>query len=651
MKKKINRGSMQIFYDMAHSLMKSEMTTKDIFAIYAWKERAKKPAFIYEKDGKSIYVKYPEFIKLVKRNAKYLDETLKDIEKNSFVALKLPNSIEWPIIFWSLLMSGYKPLLINSILNKEDTEKLLCDGGASAIITNEETNYSIPMFKATLSENKDETYEPRWANEVAFCTSGTTGDSRIFVYDGKALTYQLISAYDMPKTTNDIMYVGNIRLIALLPFAHIFGFVAVLLWYLYFGMTIVIPSNLNPNVLIPMIKKYKCTHIYAVPLFWNLVANKFNKAKEKLSIKEQNIVNNMMKYNNDEITSFEAGIAKYNFVQNKIKKQVLGPQIVYCISGGGALSKEVLKTINGLGYNLYNGFGMTEIGVTSVELSFDVNQRNKGTVGKPLYEVEYKIEDNELLVKSNYIHKYRLKDGKKIESDIDENGYFHTGDIASEDEEGYYYIKGKNKNVIISSNGENVYPEEIESKLSNLPYVSNLTIIPNEKEEVTLILCLEKNLNDQEKEELENSIKNVNDSLPLSMQIKESYISKNPLPLNGSMKIKKYLVVDDFKNNKDNYIKLKNGITTCFKEYEEEDVKEVLEKIINVISKELDIERSNITPNSNLNNDLGADSFTYMAIIGDVENEFNIQIDSNLIGALNTPNEIAKAVLDKKTNH
>ena len=67
-----------------------------------------------------------------------------------------------------------------------------------------------------------------------------------------------------------------------------------------------------------------------------------------------------------------------------------------------------MKLINGLGYELHNGFGMTEIGITSVDLSKDVKTRNSGSIGKPLFDVTYKIENNELLINSLYIHKYLI---------------------------------------------------------------------------------------------------------------------------------------------------------------------------------------------------------------------------------------------------
>lgn len=167
-----------------------------------------------------------------------------------------------------------------------------------------------------------------------------------------------------------------------------------------------------------------------------------------------------------------------------VQNQLLGKKIRYCISGGGYLSLDTLNTINGIGYPLYNGFGMTEVGVTSVELSMNVEQRLKGSIGHPLHGVEYKlvnttaIEPNtgELLIKSPITHYLEIIDGVK-QKPVLEDGYLHTGDIASVDETGHYYLKGRIKDVIINANGENVYPDEIEDYFKGIPGVNKVCVV------------------------------------------------------------------------------------------------------------------------------------------------------------------------------
>lgn len=643
---KLEVPSMKIYYKMANTLFEKDLTFENIFYIPQLFSKDK-VAFIYEVNSHTIKVTYKEYLNEVKRYASTFDELLKDIKKDTFVGLKMTNSPRWCYTFYGLLMSGYKPLLINPILNKEDTNKLIKESGIKLIITENDDEYDVKHININNIVLSDKEVKPCWANEVAFTTSGTTGDSRIFIYDGKALSHQMYSAYTMPLTSKDIMYVGDVRLLAMVPFSHIFGFVAIFFWYTFFGATLVFPKSINPDDLLNAIKKHKCTHVYSVPLFFERVCLTIKGTLAKESEKKQKLVQKMIDYNDGYITKTEAGIARRKFIQKIVRKKILGNSIRYCIAGGSALSKDVLKMMNGLGYPLYNGYGMTEVGVTSVELSPKVSQRLKGSVGKPLYNIEYKVVNNELLIKAPQIHIARLKDGKRLDSELDKDGYFHTGDIALIDEEGYTYIKGKSKDVIIASNGENIYPDEIEIKFKNLPYVANLSVIsPAKKQEVVLIVNLDRRLNKEENENLSNEIKKINETLPLAMQVKETYVSLNTLPMNASMKIMRHKLIESLENEPSAFIKLQDGRIYNFDKYDEKKVKDIIKRLTKIVSEALLIEEDKIGAGAHIIFDLNGDSFSYMSILSSVEEEFKITIPSSMIGKLYTINDFAMYILD-----
>lgn len=651
---KTKRSSMKRFYEMIDHLMASKKTMQDIFSIHDETKltNGNKPLYIYEENGTTKTIRYQDYTKEVRKYAASLSVALKDIEKDSFVGMKLANSLKWPLTFWALLMAGYKPLLINSILGQKESEKLLIEAGAKAIITDNDKLYNMPSININSCNFEEQSdFAPNWSNEVAFCTSGTTGDSKIYIYNGEALSYQLNAAFEMPQTTDDIMYDGNIRLLAIIPFSHIFGFVAVFLWYTFFGMTIVFPRSNAPKDLVDSCKKQQCTHVYAVPMFWDNVAKLFKQTISLQKSKKQALIKKVCDYNNDIITKSEAGFASAKFVQSKIQKQVLGDKIVYCISGGSALSKDTLETINGLGYHLYNGYGMTEIGITSVELSKDVKQRNKGSIGIALHGVTYSLENEELLVKSPFLHIARFIDGQRVKNDLDNNGFFHTGDLAFIETDGHAFIKGKKKDVIISSNGENIYPDEIEAMFKGLPYVKLLSLIgvKNDKEEVlTMIMNLEKDLSNEELETLKNNIKEVNESLPVAMQVRDFYIDKELLPINTSMKIKRFVLIDEFQNKPKNFLKLGSGVVVSFDGFDEKEVDKIKTQLISIFADALYVNKKIIAPNSHLIADLGGDSLAYMSIVATIEDEFKIQIPTEMIGKLNSVNEFALYILKNK---
>ena len=642
---------MQIFFDEANRLLETKRTFKDIFDIQieTWKKRT---IFIFENEKNRPHkVSYAEFGSLSKKYGYALSKKL-NAPKGSFIALKMNNSPKWAYVFWGLLIAGYSPIMINPITLTSDTNRLLKESGAKAVINDKEEELLVPSINVNSLELSEELNPETFGEKIAFCTSGTTGKSRIFVYSSENIVHQIYAAYIMPETTKTVMYQKpEIRLITIVPFSHIFGFVAVLLWFTFFGRCLVFTKTINPDEIVRMCQKYKVSHIFSVPLFWDRVAKSIRNTLSLESEARQKLIAKTIAFNNGEISRTEAGFAGSKIVRNKLQKKILGNKVVYCIAGGSALSKDTLRLINGVGYPLYNGYGMTEIGITSVELSPSVIQRNKASVGKPLYDIEYKLKNGELLVKSPQIHSEILVDGNLEKAILDEEGYFHTGDIASIDEDGCTYIKGKLKDVVIGSNGENIYPDEIETKFADIDLIDDLSVLgipTSEGEKLALIIYISHRLEKEEIEKLENQIADANARLPVAMQVQEFYLSTSPLPTNASVKVMRYQIIDDLKNRPEGFVKLGHGEIVSFEGFDKKDIEVISEHVIDIVSDVLGIEKKDIAPNSHVILDLGGDSFTYMSIIASVESEFEIKIPTEMIGRLNTINEFTLFILKQK---
>lgn len=645
-----NDPKLKVFYDEADRLMASNKTFKDIFDILisTWSKRV---FLIYEDNKKTQKVTYKQFESIAKKYAFALKNKL-TCPTGSFVALKMNNSPLWIYSFWGLVIAGFNPIMINPITPKDDVKRLLAESGAKAMLSDIDEKYDVECVNANSLELSEEYNPDKFAERIAFCTSGTTGKSRIYVYNGVNMSYQIYAAYCMPDTSDTIMtQKPDVRLITIVPFSHIFGFVAILFWFTFFGRTFIINKTINPDEISYLCKKYQVTHIFSVPLFWDRVSKSISQTLSEESEKKQKLIAKTIAFNNKEISRTEAGFAGSKLVKKTLQKKILGDKVTYCIAGGSALSSDTLRMINGVGYDLYNGYGMTEIGITSVELSPNVIQRNKGAVGKPLTNIEYKIENNELLVKAPQIHSETLINGKLEKASIDKDGYFHTGDIASIDENGNYYIRGKAKDVVIGSNGENIYPDEIENKFRDIDKIEDLAIfgLPSDKGEVlTMALYISHKLSKEEVKELENQITEANEKLPVAMQVQQFYLSTLPLPTNPSMKVMRYQLIDDIKNRPETFIKLSNGDIVSFEGYDEKDIKDISSHVIDIVSDILSVKKEEIAPSSHIILDLGGDSFTYMSIIASVEAEFNIKIATDMIGRLNTVNEFTLYILQNR---
>ena len=656
----------QEFMEQASLLEKTSKTMEDIFSLTM--ERNKKEIAVQYVNIKGKIKKYN--YQKMKHNtilfASTISKYLLDKPKHKPIVLKLANNPHWGELFYAILMSGYKPLLVNAKTSKEGTTNLINQSEAVAIITDDVYNYDV--IKLSLDDillNKEKSsFNPSWENEVIFCSSGTTGDVKLMVFNGENLVHQICCSLQMAKTSKDIMYpkkMGKIKILAMIPFHHIFGFVAVFLWYTYYGKTLVFPNSLASNDIRHICQKVGVSHIYSVPLFWDSLALGFERKKELLPEDKKELIEKMIKYNLGQIKEEEIRASIKNIVQKKIQKSLLGNKVRYCISGGGYLTSKTLTTINGLGYPLYNGYGMTEIGVTSVELSYDIKDRLKGSIGKPLHDVKYKIKDDkkegELLVSSPTIHIKEIINGEIKNTTFDKDGYYATGDIASIDEDGSFYIKGRIKDVIINADGENIYPDEIEIYFKKLPHVVTFSILGvnlknKEIQDIILVLEVENTISDEELISLNEEIKNIEDKLPHNVHLNDIYLAKKHLPLANNMKVKRFAIKKAIESNNGEYVSINaNKQEKHFEDFDELTIKNILQPIKDLVSKVLILPKFKIDDNAHWINELGGDSMNYVELMQEINKKFDIEIPEENYGKLTCINDFVievKRLKEKK---
>ncbi len=653
--------------DTAKALLNTNRSFHDIYEM-AMNLHGKEVSTVYlDEDDKVHEYDYEDYKTITYQLAEKMSTALSSIPAGSVVALKLRNCPSWPHMFWAILMSGHSPLLIDAKLPYENTENLLGQGKAKAIICNEAFTYSVSTFrinKITQSE-PDYNFTPHWGNEVIFCSSGTTGKVKMMVYNGNAMCRQIACSLDMPDESLTIMHPGRIRNLAMIPFHHIFGFVAVFLWYTFYGKALVYPSSGSNRDILNAIRLGKCTHVYSVPLFWDAIAQKAERSAALGKQRDADLLRRMIAYNTGKISKAEAGMASWGFVQNIIRGKILGNGIEYCIAGGGYLNEKTLHIINGLGYPLYNGYGMTELGVVSVELSPRVSDRLKGSIGHPFHGVSFKLSSidggkkgqGELLVKSETVHIRELIGGEEKATTLDE-GYFHTGDIAEKDTTGSYYIKGRMKDVIINSNGENVYPDEIEFYFKGIQHVVNNVVLGVKKEgsneeEIVLIFELDNSATSDSFPSIISDAKAINASLPNEKRVQRFLIYKHSMPMANNMKVKRYILKEALeKGNLEDFIDAegKNGSAKKkkrdFSRYEEKEVKKVIKILKEKFASTLLMPVYKIDEDADFGRDLGGDSMSYVSLVEDINRAFKITISASKYGRLLTVNDFAEEVLE-----
>ena len=663
--KKDSQQAVAAFIGETAKLAETSMRMEDLYNAIV-NRNPKADCYLYfDEDGKPKRNSYEDFRNQVFRTASKLSRAFSSIPAGSIVGLKLKNSPKWPVFFWAILMAGHDVLLIDARLPKENTDNLLRQSQAKAIIANDEEEFIVPSFRVNevMNQEADYAFQAGWADHVIFCSSGTTGDAKMMIYSGKNMCAQVISSLDMPKEGVDLMYPGRIRILAMLPYHHVFGFLATYLWYAYYGKCHVYPASIATNDLLYACQKGECTHIFSVPMLWDGVAQAVTRLTATMKPSRQDIFSKLIAYNTHKISKKEAGLASRGVVMKIFQKRTLGTHVRFCISGGGYLSPKTANVVNGMGFPLYNGFGMTEVGITSVEQSAKVEQRLKCSIGHPFYSVQYKIKgpngepatEGELWVKTPALHEEEIIGGVRKLPDVDEEGFFPTGDIANVDVQGNYYIKGRIKDTIILNNGENVFPDEIEFYFKGVKNLNNVVCLgakhPGDADEkITLVCECDNSIGDKEIAKIYDDIRAINNTLPSEKKVQAVLIDKNPLPISGSMKIKRFEIRKAIEAGSKEFYNAEapKEETFNFDGFDPEMVNAAIEQVTQIFSKTLSLPAYKISPTGVWNTDLGGDSMSYIEMVQKIDETFGISVPEELYGVLKNVQEFAKEVLELK---
>ncbi|MGE5494557.1 MAG: aminotransferase class I/II-fold pyridoxal phosphate-dependent enzyme [Burkholderiales bacterium] len=639
--------------DIAKKLdeLKEERTFGNLFSIICSNGDA--VAAEYKEDGEIRRIKYSDYERITFAGAKKLAQKLSIVERNTFVALRYANNPLWPAAFWAIVLAGFRPLLLDSASDDTQVMHVLRQAGSRTIITDTEVGItgiikvSPDEFLSLDAEDTD--YLPVYSDAMALCTSGTTATPKVYVYNEKAICHQVLLAEYISKQNTDIINDGVIKQLAFLPFHHIFGFVAVYLWYSFFGKTIVYIKNKTAEVILSACKEHEVTHIYAVPLLWNNVAKSIMRKAKLQGEKQYEKLINASDFSIKLQRRFgRAGrriVSKLFF--KELQQKLVGSSIQMMISGGGHIQPEAIKLINGIGYNLVNGFGMTETGIDSVELSNDIDKRLEATVGKPFAPMEYRIvydkegdKTGELQIKGEAMHSGRMVDGIYIareSSDV----WFPTGDIARE-KDGCYYIEGRLKEVIVGESGENVYPDELEDSFSELPHVEHICVAGiaarGVYDDTSLIVYMGDAANDAGKvKELIAEITRINGLLPIYKKLKKAYLSLDPLPLANGIKVKRQKVKEAVERGHGRFeeIDIKSGsLIKAVKEkagvqsngYDKAELSDIAEKVREIFAEVLNIDPATIKDTDHFIDDLGGDSLSSLGVFSKAEEVYDVII-------------------------
>ena len=378
---------------------------------------------------------------------------------------------------------------------------------------------------------------------IMLFTSGTTATSKAVMLSHKNICTNLKDITSVIKVNTED------RFLSFLPLHHTFECTVGFLYPVSTGGAIAFCDGIRH--IAENIKEYKITAMISVPILFESMYKKVMKGIEKKG----------------KLDKVKKGIKISNFllklgidIRRKLFKEIhdnLGGKVRLFVAGGAALDPEAEKGFNELGFTMYQGYGLTETSpVVSAE---DDKYRRLGSIGKAFPSLEVKIDEpdedgiGELMVKGDTVMLGYYNNEEATKESIEEDGWFHTGDLAKIDKDGYIFISGRKKFVIVLKNGKNIFPEEIEFLVNKIEGIKESFVYGRPEDDGDYKICAKIVYDKEQMKELYNleneeeikdfiwkEIKKVNKTMPAYKYIRDITITDKELIKTTTQKIKRF---------------------------------------------------------------------------------------------------------------
>lgn len=497
------------------------------------------------------------------------------------VALISDNRYEWCVSYLAITTAGLIVVPLDKSLPGNEIKDLLSRSGADCIIFSQKyinfvsackfkicmdvtdssiKDHEILLYSDLLKDHSNhEIYDnikiDNKAMSIILFTSGTTSISKAVMLTQYAICMDIYSLSQMIEiTTKD-------KFLSFLPLHHTFESTCTFLFGTSCGITIAICDGLK--YIQQNLVEYHVTGFVCVPLMLEIM---YKKILKTIKNQKKTLLVNTMRF-----LFRHANIE----VKRKVFKSIinsLGGNLRIIIAGGAPMDKNTIKGYNDFGFDVHQGYGLTETSpVIAGENSFN---KKIGSVGFPLPGIEIKIDNpdqngiGELIVKTPAVMLGYYEDKEKT-AEVLRNGYFYTGDLGYIDKDGFVFITGRKKDMIVLKNGKKIFPEEIEILINSLPYVTESiafgSLDDSKLDRNTDVTLCAKVIYDEEElkkvypnsdsktycDLIWNDIKNsVNKKLPAYKYIRRIIISTDPLIKTTTQKIKRSEEIKKINNTK-----------------------------------------------------------------------------------------------------
>ncbi|MDP1853750.1 MAG: AMP-binding protein [Candidatus Omnitrophota bacterium] len=606
------------------------------------KTNPQKTAAIFKKNDAYLSLTYDQIYQKSVKFGNLLKN--REIKPDDTIAVLLDNRPEYPIAFFAIMYANAVSVPLDIQLPPHEIQLFIFHSECQILITTEKIYSNLKnglqdlkvilidseQFHKELENSKPEDNFENRQNKtqlaVLVYTSGTTNLPKAV----------MLTQRNLISNVNSIEQLHIIRkediIISILPLHHTYPFTVTLLLPLLSGATISYPTGLSSAELLSCIKETKATILVGVPQIYSLIHHSIKEKIKNLPFVKQTVIGLLR----DTSYAFRmaCGVNFNKYIFSRIHK-AFGETLRFMISGGAPLDSEVARDFFKWGFTILEGYGLTE---TSPAATFNPPEKPKiGSVGKAIPDVEIKIVEpnkegiGEVLIKGDNVMAGYYNLPRQTKETIKDD-WFASGDLGYIDNEGYLYLRGRKKEIIVLSNGKNINPEEIEKHYTQTQFIKEICVLPVKDadylkgiERLCAVIVIdeeifkaknETNIRDKLKWELDNlSVK-----LPAYKRITGLVITKELLPRTRLGKIMRHKIPEI-------YAELSKSYQPKEESLKEDDLdilnSETSRNALSLLKQTLDKE---VGINDHLELDLGLDSLGRIELLLNLQSALNLEI-------------------------
>jgi|WetSurMetagenome_2_1015567.scaffolds.fasta_scaffold00020_74 long-chain acyl-CoA synthetase len=568
------------------------------------------------------------------------------------VAIVSENSPRWAASYLAVMFAGCVAVPVDTQLGPGEIRNILSDSGCKAVFCSSKKLSTVvdavgprPVVIISLESiatvNTDEAYKylsetdiDTAADDLAsiIYTSGTTGNPK-----GVMLTQRNFIS-DADSVINSGLILPGDNVLSILPLHHTYPFMCNFMMAVAHPATVTFGHGLKAADIVSAVREGGVTVMLAVPRLYEMIRHGiFARMSEK---KLSPILFRIVKLCGAlrRLTGINAGKIIFGNVHENFRN------IRVCVSGGARLEPDLMRDMEALGFTMTEGYGLTE---TSPVIAFNpFAKRKPGSIGKPLIGAEFRIDDGEIVVRGPMVMAGYYKNSSATAEAV-RDGWFYTGDLGYRDEDGYYFITGRRKEVIVLGSGKNIYPDEIEKAYRNIPLIREIGIAGvGSRGQIDFIQAIIVPDLDYAKqhgivnisETLKWDINEVTSRMPEYMRIRGFTLYHEPLPRTSLGKLRRFMLKDIIAATA---AEKKTGREPDAVLMQHEAGRKIVECVWAVLNEEVVVRSED-----NLEIDLGFDSLAKIEFISALEAAFSVSIPDTFISDAQTVGDTVTKIME-----